>query len=186
MRRAIAVAVGAMVLGAAPVDAQVPEALSKGTTSLAFTLPQSGSSAAGIWRFLTDRDALGLTVSVQVNREHVSAGLIDRTATNWGIGMGPAYKRYFTPKGRVAPFVNAAAVASWNGDDLPDVPDANRWGLNATAGLGADWFPVEEISLGGFVGIRGSYGTMDGPSGIEHSSWALRTLTSAISAHVYF
>ena len=186
MRRTIAVAVGVLMLGAAPIDAQEPEALSKGTTSLAFTLPQSGSSTAGIWRFLTDGDALGIMVSFEVNRHDVVTRFDDVDATSWGIGAGPAYKHYFTPKRRVAPFAYSSASVNWHGADTSIGPDASQWRFGAKVGLGADWFPVEEISLGGFVGLHGSYGKVDRPEGTDQSSWSLGTMTSAISAHIYF
>jgi hypothetical protein len=65
MRGSVLAALLVVVPAFARAQEGAPAALKAGTYSFAFSLPESGNGSAGVWRFFSDRTALGLTVSLQ-------------------------------------------------------------------------------------------------------------------------
>jgi hypothetical protein len=48
-------------------------------------------------------------------------------------------------------------------------------------GIGAEWFPFERISIGGWAGATAAYSGQDGD---EH--WSVRTVAPRLTGQIYF
>ncbi len=165
---------------AAELEAQAPAPLSEGTRSLSFGIDGSGSSEAGIWMFLSDRANVGLLGTLDWTSEDRGGPRSDRS--QFTLGLGPRIKWYMPQTPRVAPFWFGGLGFTHTRRSEEDEEDRTSRGLNLDGGFGVDWFPVDQISLGGWTGLRLSNGRAEN----DDTTTRLRTLTTGLRVHIYF
>lgn len=123
-------------------------ALVAGAKSLSFRFPGGGNryadGAAGIWYMMSDDINLGINVGLGIDRTDTGAD----TNTSWDILLAPAVK-YYLAKGVVNPYflgqLNLRLHDDGGNDNDPE--------LGIAGGIGAEWFPVRNFSIGGEAGV---------------------------------
>jgi len=161
------------------LHAQAPQAISSGTKSLSFGIDGSGSSEAGIWLFVSDRTNLGLLGSLDwVSEDRDPQD--DRSEVR--LGVGPRVKWYLSDPGRVAPFWFGGMEFNHRRVSEEGESDRTSRGLGLDGGFGVDWFPVEQISIGGWTGLRLTSNRLTN----DNTRTRLRTLTTGLRVHLYF
>ena len=156
--------------------AQAPAPLSEGTKSLSFGIDGSGSNEAGIWMFFSERTNLGLLGSLDWRSEDRD----DRS--RFTLGLGPRVKWYVPQTPRVAPFWFGGLQFTHSRRSERDEEDRTSRGLALDGGFGVDWFPVDQISVGGWTGLRLSSDRAEN----DDTTTRLRTLTTGLQVHIYF
>jgi hypothetical protein len=160
------------------LQAQSPAPVSQGTKSLSFGIDGDGSSEAGIWIFISDRSNLGLLGTMDWRSEDRSGP--DRS--EFTLGVGPAIKWYLLRTPRVAPFWLGGLHFTHTRRSEEGEPDRTRRGAGFDAGFGVDWFPVDQISVGGWTGFRFTNDRAEN----DDTTTRLRTLTTGLRVHLYF
>ena len=173
---------------------------SPGTYSISFYLPEGGGGGIGVWRQTGSRFSLGLEMEGAYNKQKrkvfnqvVSVEGEARTRT---ILLGPSLKRYWEPTALVAPFLYAHTGFGFSETDTKAKGDGggssqggHAFFTRIRSGVGADWFPLSGISLGGHVGFEFGYDFQksDSPEATA-KTWTtnLRTLTSGLRLNLYF
>ena len=122
-------------------------ALVAGAKSLSFAVPGGGNryanGAAGIWYMISDDMNLGINVGLGIDRTDTGGG----TNTDWDVLLAPAI-RYYMAKGVVNPYFLGQVNLRFHdtgGDNDPE--------LGIAGGIGAEWFPVRNFSIGGEAGV---------------------------------
>jgi hypothetical protein len=160
------------------LQAQTPQAISSGTKSLSFGIDGSGTSEAGLWLLVSDRTNLGLLGSLDwVSEDRDSQD--DRS--EFRLGVGPRVKWYLTDPGRVAPFWFGGMEFAHLRVSEEGESDRTSRGLGLDGGFGVDWFPVEQISIGGWTGLRLTSDRLTN----DNNRTRLRTLTTGLRVHLY-
>lgn len=181
----LTVAAAAFLVGASVVEAQGPGAMT-GKTSIAFSIPQSGSTSFGVWKQQTPVRALGIESSLQYGRHDYRSS--NSETRELQIGVAPVMKWYRATSGNVAPFLRGSAGVGYNRieQQTGDVGvERGGFNINASVGLGVDWFPLSGISIGGFTGLGATFGKTN-PSLADTRSLFIGTNTSSITMHIYF
>jgi hypothetical protein len=167
------------VLGiSAAAHAQSPTALQQGRTSIAFTLPNSGGEDIGLWKFTNDRTNVGLDLGFGYASIHDAGSTA--SAHQWHLNAGPAIKKYFNATTHVAPFGRFGVSGGYF-----HAPSEHHVTVGAQAGLGADWFPTDQISIGGYTGLQANLNRVQ-QSGRTRNNWDAGTFLSALTLHIYF
>jgi len=161
--------------------------LAKGRWSLAFALPDGGGGAMGVWKMVSAKTNLGINLGIDhgMNKTTVGPDTM-RTESGgffWLVTAGPSLKRYLVVRERVSPFLFASAKGSYGWGD-----SSNRRMSTVEWGLGADWTPLESISIGASTGIRWvesktSYSETGAP---KISDSIFDTMTTELMLHLYF
>ena len=164
--------------------AQAPAPMTKGKTSLALDVPDSNSGRVSVWRFVSDRTNVGAVLGFHVS----SSSQGDARYNSVGVDVGPAIKRYFSPRARVAPFVRADAGFGFQHvsvEGSPVTPDYTQtyYTAHIGTGVGVDWFATDDISLGAHTGIFASWNQEEEQ---DRSGWNVSTFSSALTMHIYF
>lgn len=178
-------AAAALLIGASAAQAQGPEALTPGKTSIAFSIPTSGSNSFGIWKQLTPTRALGINAAVEYGRIDEDSG---NDRSEFAISLAPSMKWYRSLSRTVAPFIQGSAGVGYNRvvNEVGDQEiESDGFNVNASAGLGVDWFPLNSISIGGFTGLRAAFGSFNNGNS-DQTSALVRTFTSGLTMHIYF
>lgn len=151
-----------------------------------------------VGRQWTDRLHIGLEVdlreaSVEDEVTDVSLGVDTRVAASDFLA-GPVAKWYGRSLGPVVPFIRGRVVAGW-GDQVFEQAGVERWRedtfqVAASLGIGAEWFPMRQISFSGYTGIQTSRSVEervfpDGRSA-ERTTVNSGTFRSALSISFYF
>jgi hypothetical protein len=166
-------------------DAQ--RTLAKGRWSLAFALPDGGGGAMGVWKMVSAKSNLGINLGIDHEMQKLTVGpdtMRDETGHFfWLMTVGPSLKRYLVVRERVSPFLFASAKASYGWGD-----SSNRRMSTLEWGLGADWTPLESISIGASTGLRWvesrtSYSETGAP---KASQSLFDTMTTELMMHLYF
>lgn len=187
-----------LALSALPLLAQeterMPDALSEGRWSFAFELPAGGGGAIGIWKLISDRTNLGLNLSFAVDRRTTDissdGGGSSRALTHWDFAAAPALKRYLAARGPVAPYLYGDFSFLYSQTTFDPI-DAKNWDvdLGAGAAVGADWFPLSRVSIGGYTGVMVRWRVSEQRHvdvGGRSYDFSLDTFTSRLFLHVYF
>lgn len=209
MRITIFAAASAAVLAlATPVRAQDEPAdtagaprtpLRKGAWSLSFEAPgyAAGERAQfGLWRMAGSRTNLGLALDLAVldhDREADGEEVDDATRA---VGLGLHARRYLGPERAVMPFVQGGVFGRTGSlrresGDAEEERSTRQGGIEA--GVGAEWFPVRQISVSGYTGARASASrteqdstTPGGDVSSTSNDLVLQTFTSALAVRIYF
>lgn len=177
---------GVVVLGAgicctSGAAAQLPQ---PGARSLQVGV--GGSGSIGVWRMHSPRTNLGLNVGLSVDR----SGPREAKETGESVSLEPAFKRYASPLGRVSPFLFGGVLASYAHQRGPGW-SWNGLGAGVEGAVGVDWFPVHDVSLGGYLGAAAAYSSGrsrpdNGPAAPRITFWEVRSLASGLTLHLYF
>jgi len=172
--------VGLPGISVTPTEAQTPATISQGTKSLSFGIDGDGSAEAGIWLFISDRSNLGLLGTLDWVSEDRSSPRPDRT--QFTLGIGPRIKWYVTGAPRVAPFWFGGLAFTHTRRTEEGEDDRTSRGVGLEGGLGVDWFPVDQMSVGGWTGIRLGSDRAEN----DDRTTQLRSFTTGLRAHIYF
>jgi hypothetical protein len=162
--------------------AQSPTALEAGARSISFALPgDEGAPTFGFWTMLSDQLNLGINLGISLANNKHDGTTVTKTT---GFSIGPAVRYYTGALGPVAPFFYGAGDFTYSKRNVPATDGANKiFGLST--GLGAEWFPVRSVSIGGFTGLRLSRSSSSvGP--ISTSTLTFGTMTSGLAIQLYF
>ena len=157
--------------------------LTRWAKSLSFAFPAGGSGylagssylggVAGMWLMVLDDLNAGLNLGITT---HPSATEGD----DWQIVLAPAVKYYFTKGFNVAPFVFGQFDLTFGKmSALPGTKTSAQVGL--AGGLGAEYFVMKQLSLGGQVGVRFD---ANRPSPLDVVGFV--TFTSSLNLSFYF
>jgi hypothetical protein len=167
--------------------AQSPAQLSKGRKSIEFTLPNAGGGTIGLWKFTTDNRNVGLNLGFQYGR---GSTVDDRQSHSWSVSAAPTVKSYFDTRRQVAPYKRFGLSADYSRTSfespLGTEPTPFGFSVGAKAGLGADWFPNDQISIGGYAGLGVSKSWSGHGNHSDATSWSIGTFSSALSVNIYF
>jgi len=146
-----------------------------GAKSLSFRLPGGGNryadGAAGIWYMLNEDMNLGINVGLGI--DHTDAGASN---TAWDILLAPALK-YYMAKGVVNPYFLGQVNLRFHDDGgVNNDPE-----LGVAGGIGAEWFPVRNFSIGGEAGLG-----IDIVRQAPGKPVKLGTFQSALVANIYW
>ncbi|MFU8807093.1 MAG: hypothetical protein ACNA8W_25015 [Bradymonadaceae bacterium] len=180
-----------ILFGASSAFAQVqvdrpdlpPTALAAGAHSLSFGVPGGGNPYApgtlGYWIMVAPEINVGINVGFALDRRTVTVGAEEETRTSWDVLLAPAVKFYTSRLTTVAPYYFAQVNLRFHDDGIDATDEDLEMGL--ALGLGAEWFPVPNFSIGGHVGIG-----VDVLRPGNAEPVALGTFTSGLSAQIYF
>jgi len=172
--------IGLSGISVTPTEAQTPATISQGTKSLSFGIDGDGSAEAGIWLFISDRSNLGLLGTLDWVSEDRSSPRPDRT--QFTLGIGPRIKWYVTGAPRVAPFWFGGLAITHTRRTEEGEDDRTSRGVGLEGGFGVDWFPVDQMSVGGWTGVRlGSERAEN-----DDRTTRLRSFTTGLRVHIYF
>lgn len=146
----------------------------------------------------TDRLHIGVEVdlreaSIEDDVTDVSLGVDTRVAASDFL-VGPVAKWYGRAVGPVVPFLRGRLVAGW-GDQVFEQAGVEQWQedtfqVAASLGIGAEWFPMRQVSFSGYTGIQTSRAVRERvyPSGAKAERTTLNsgTFRSALSISFYF
>lgn len=179
-------------MAAAQEPTVVSQTLSAGTRFIALPFPtDDGNGTLSIWKMRNERNALGIVVSLGYNRiARDSVAGAEPSFTHADFQAGPAWRRYqrlhpnVAGYGTLGLFARYARTVSTGSTRTEET----QWGGGASAGLGAEWFPFERVSLGGSTGLSASFmsGDASGVPQATTSQLALGTFTTAVGVTIYF
>jgi hypothetical protein len=153
-------------------------------------------SVFGIGRMITDRLALGLELDLHGSdaEETVVSNFTSRgTATNSEHSIGPTAKWYGTRDTPVSPFVRAKIAFGWDDSELIIQDQQQQYSdafvIQGSVALGAEWYPLRYLSVGGHAGLQWLRETVDSSAnGISRdrttTSWG--TFRSGLELNYYF
>ena len=157
-----------------------------GDWSLSFVLPDGGAPGLGIWRQRTDW-ALGVVLDADLSSTVREQPAGDLEATSLLLRFGPSFRRYWWQDGPAAPFFLFELGGLYQRNALGDMATW-RMGADARLGVGAEWFPMEGIGIGGHTGLGGSWFWTVDDDDVDDDETLLNAglFTSALSVQIYF
>lgn len=183
--------------GVAFGESEGSRVIQKGRWSLAFTLPDGGGATFGVWKMASTRSNLGLNIGVNHDRGWFSSGPDSAEYTQdrsfWNFSLQPSIKRYLALGENVSPYFFGAVGGAYgwgkSAYSSPRYPSPPQKSYNRSAslrlGLGVDWTPLDDISVGAFTGLNWTEaGSDDGSSKHGHSEF--NTEITRLTMHVYF
>lgn len=186
--------------------------LNSGAYSLSFAVPGGGNpyanGAVGFWYMITDNINLGINLGLGIEATETINGYNtdaeDSTSTTaFDLLLAPAMRYYLFNTDSVAPYIlgqlNFHKFFDDNDDTTADLDDDNNAynselqpELALIGGFGLEWFPVEQFSVGGHVGLGiDILRQHDAPAQTEGATvtkngFRIGTFTSALTANLYF
>lgn len=169
-----------------------------GSLSLAASLfTDDVGSVIGVWYLAGSRLNLGLEVEANRSRSEEmvrtpgtqSDGLA--TSSTWTVG--PVVKWYGRSTGPVVPYLRAKAAWGREDDELEILDEVESEGeatrLLISGALGAEWFPISNLSIGAHAGVLWQRREVESRNGqVERdrtdTNWA--TFRSGIELFYYF
>jgi hypothetical protein len=165
--------------------AQRPAGLEQGKRSISFGLPgDGGSTTFGIWTMFADDLNLGLNLGLNLNSASTEGTTTNKTTF---FSIAPALRYYTGALGPVSPFLYGETELSYGKAQQPN--NGANTGFGLAGGLGAEWFPVGNISIAGFTGLGLNArwtSTTTGATTVKSSILSLGTRTSGLSINFYF
>lgn len=185
-------------LGGSPerVEAQAPE---RGSWSIGLPLlTENVGSVLNVGFMATSRLQVGLEVDLQaaeaeqdVNRPTLG---FNSTLESTDIAVGPTLRWYGSGVGPVVPFLRFRGLYGWGKEKITigDEPfrETDTRVLAGSLSIGAEWFPIRQLSVSGHTGLEVSRSTFeredfDGDL-IEQTRNQTGTFRSALAVHFYF
>lgn len=192
----LAVAVLLLLAASPPLQGQTAP---RGSWSVGLPLFESGTGTVfNLGRMMTDRLHLGVEVDLRAaeledDANQPSAG-IDTLVENWDFALGPVIRWYGAPAGPVTPFLRARGLVGWGSQDVTLATERVREDdtsvLAASLGIGAEWFPLRQLSVSGYTGIQASRNDLervdaDGDR-VDRRTVNVGTFRSALTLSFYF
>lgn len=168
--------------------------------SIALAIPNGGGSELGLWRMIDERTNLGLQVGFRWTDDESAGDDREQERITWSISLSPTIQRYLFLRGNVSPFVLARAEFSVTRfEALSASPVGAAYSLRtsravgARAGIGAEWIPLPDVSIGGHTGLRVSHASVDeeatistGLAEFEGTNFLAATFVSALTLRIFF
>lgn len=168
--------------------------------SIALAIPHGGGSELGLWRMVGERTNFGLQVGFRWADDESEGDDREQERLDWAISLSPTVQRYLFVRGSVSPFVLVRAeVALSRAEALSVSPAGGSLSrltsrtLGVRAGLGAEWIPLPDVSIGGHTGVRFSHAWVDqeatssgGLVEVEGTSGRAATFVSALTLRIFF
>jgi hypothetical protein len=186
-----ALAVLLALAGGASADEAESRAIAKGRWSLAFSLPDGGGSQLGVWRRVSGRSNLGLNLGIDHSRETDTIGPDSSRQGEvnqfWTFSIEPSLERYLVLQRDVSPYVFAALQGSYGWTESSFQKSYSR-SATLSFGLGADWTPLESISIGAATGIRWreSMRSESAPDAPKQGQSQFGSVATSLQLHLYF
>lgn len=165
-----------------PVAAQSARTLpAAGTWGLFFDLPDGGGSGVGLRRMLSEDRSLGLVLqfnAASLTREHGTPPVTDEHSRFFA-GVGADLRFYRRARGPVVPFVQTGTFVGYengSGDD---------WSLAGDLALGAEWLPLDQVSVSAFAGMRAAWRRAT-DSTVRDTATSLGLVRSGLALTLYF
>ena len=171
----------------------------KGTWSVGIPLfTEDVGSVLNLGRMMTDRLHLGIELDLRAaeleeDANRPSAG-IDAKIENRDFAIGPVLKWYGTDVGPVVPFLRLRGLWGQSSqrvtliETVVQQDDTTLWA--ASLGLGAEWFPLRQLSLSGYTGFQYSTQTRerreDDGDQVDRTTESAGTFRSALTVAFYF
>jgi len=183
-----------LVAGAAPAFAEdnAARTIEKGRWSLAFSLPDGGGAQFGVWKMVSGRSNVGINLGVDHLYEEETWGPDSARsgyaqAYFWTFSLQPSIKRYLFLRERVSPFVSAALQGSYGWRNSGRVKVFTK-SATLSAGLGADWTPLRDVSIGASTGLEWTEGMSSANDFLatKEKTSIFDTHTGSLTLHLYF
>lgn len=145
----------------------------------------------GVLKQVGDRTQIGFSVGLftrSSEQEDVTDGS-RRESSQWSVEFRPSVRHYLGGSESVVPFLIASAGVGFG--ELETETSSGVVGESATntissrVGFGAEWFPAEQFSLGGFTGLRVRYLDRD-VNEDRIDQWDVETFVTSLVAQYYF
>ena len=154
----------------------------------------------GVFRMVGDRINLGLEADLNwadgEQRVEPDDGIPTRAeGTTWTASVGPTVRWYGSRIGPVSPYLRSRLAIGWGGSELyvNDVRqnEEESVSVNLSLGIGAEWYPVSGIGIGGHTGIQWTRTDTDRRSDSQGTDYDgttqnLRTFRSGLVISFYF
>ena len=194
-----AAAVGALFLAAAtPDSADAQDSTIRGQWSIALAFPFDGGGLLGLWRRLSRHVNVGLNVGISTSAGEQSSQLTgaptasrtdQRTLT---LHVEPTARFYLTQARSVVPFVLLRGGVSFSDSDASGATgnselESRNWSFGV--GIGAEWFPVDIVSLSAWTGLslaRSTFMQLSDSGRTSRATTAFSTSTSVLTFQLYF
>ncbi len=153
-----------------------------GSHAISFSLPSGGGGAFGIRKMLSARTNGGIDLSLSVNHAKTGTAGVTNSATTTTVSVRPGARLYHASAGPVAPFLHLYGLVSYlNGPN-------DMWALGGGGGVGvgAEWFPLEHMSISGYTGLDAMVQHEHDAGGTTADQTLLRAATSVLSLNLYF
>lgn len=182
-----------LLLLAGPASGQggPSRAIEKGRWSIAFTLPEGGGSAIGVWKMISSRTNLGVNLGIghqfDLRTSGPDSARRESGGTFWRFSIEPTIKRYLILRESVSPFVLGALKGSYGWIDYGNHEEFSR-SATLSAGLGVDWSPLRAMSIGASTGIEWTE-SMTSVNDYEAPKFRVsefNTATTALILQLYF
>lgn len=116
----------------------------------------------GIFRMFGDRMNLGMEVDLdyaegeQTVRQGDTEVHVD--VNSWVVVVGPSLRWYGNRVGPVSPYLRTTASVGWGGAETfvngNEQRNDDEFILDATLGIGAEWYPLRWLGIAGHTGFR--------------------------------
>jgi hypothetical protein len=148
-----------------------------GQHAVSFALPNGGGATFGIRKMISPTMNAGLEVGLDLTRSHTSGSSASHMEA---VSVQPGVRIYKGAAGPVVPFLHLYGLASYQ-------KQASAWNLTGGvgAGLGAEWFAADHVSLAGYTGLMASM-THQHNTLTSHDYASLGSGTSGLVLTLYF
>lgn len=147
MKRSLLAAAVLSVLAVQPALGQEVSVKDRGPHAVSLGVNED-AAGIGYWHKVSDRTDIGLDFELYYGNGDYSE--YQRYV------LEPAVKYYLLPTAAASPYVYAGLIGSYFRGES-DMSVGKGYSAGAMGGIGLDWFPVERLSIGGHVGVRGQY-----------------------------
>jgi len=188
---ALAFVLATTLAGASWADEGASRAIAKGRYSLAFSLPEGGGAQFGVWKMISDRSNLGVNLGIdhRFDEETWGPDSARSRAGNlfWTFSLQPSLKRYMFVRDPVSPFLALALKGSYGWNESGPYRRFTR-SATLSAGLGADWAPLRDVTIGGSAGLEWTEGMSQRNDfeATKDKSSVFGTKTGSLTLHLYF
>lgn len=196
---ATALTMGAVLLLAAPADAQCRGdrcrgAEARGTPALSIEIAGSplASTFVGLWGRLGDAVDLGVEAELAYRRSDVTIAGDELTSTMRRLGVGASLKWYTAPRSTVTPFLYGHGGVTKDDTEVEQgstTAETDATWAHVRGAIGLEWFASDRLSISGNIGVRWRSGDeeRDGPLGdSEIDQETLELFTSGIGVTFRF
>lgn len=178
MKKLVVSAIALSVLAVQPVHAQEEKVSVSQRGSEAVTMGAGSNSASiGYWHKLTGKTSLGGDFTF-FYRDH------DHNDYQ-SYQFSPGIRHYLLADKAVSPYLYGAVVGRYSksGSDQPDSRSRTEsYTAGLQGGIGLEWFPIQNVSIGGHVGINANYEKAHSAYNSQYSDGLGGTTTSGATA----
>lgn len=181
---------------AQPSRADSPVPVAGDWTVAASLFTSDTGSVFSVGRMLTDRLSLGLELDLRStdSEETLQASVESRgEATSTDHTIGPTVKWYGTRDTPVSPYLRAKVAFGWDDEELFIQGERQRYEdlfrIQASLSLGAEWYPLRFLGVGGHAGFQWLRDTVDSEANDvarDRTTTTWGTFRSGLELNFYF